>query len=208
MIISYVQRVTHITLSAVSATLGISRVCTFVPIPPGAMVLHRMSWPDEQALYYEWEAQIGADNSLVFDDEPVFVIRPDDLFGKIEHVDYFHGVMYGRVMGQMADDERDFCSADVISTLRGPVFIAVREVQRAFRRKRYVAWYRQTGWNIFVTDVKAWIESKGRYFRKRKHDPFGESVARTWGYVPAPAVAEWRAVIVPAMGAGRRATTN
>ena len=52
------------------------------------------------------------------------------------------------------------------------------------------------------TDVKAWIESKGRYFRKRKHDPFGESVARTWGYVPAPAVAEWRAVIVPALGRG------
>ena len=108
----------------------------------------------------------------------------------------------------MVDEERTFDPADVISTLRGPVFIAVREVQRAFRRKRYVAWYRQTGWNIFVTDVVAWIESSRQYFRKRKHDPFGESVGRTWGYVPAPAVAEWRAVIVPAMGAGRRATTN
>ena len=174
------------------------------------MVLQRTNWVDETALFYEKELQIGADNSLIVDHEPVFVIRPDDLFGKIEHVEHFHGVMHHvRILrSYMVDEERSFDPADVISTLRGPVFIAVREVQRAFRRKRYVAWYRQTGWNIFVTDVKAWIESKGRYFRKRKHDPFGESVARTWGYVPAPAVAEWRAVIVPAMGAGRRATTN
>ena len=172
------------------------------------MVSQRTNWVDETALFYEKELQIGADNSLIVDHEPVFVIRPDDLFGKIEHVDYFHGVMHDRVMGQMADDERDFCSADVISTLRGPVVIAVTAVQRAFRRKRYVEWYTQEVWNIFVRDVVAWIQSNGRYFRKRKHDPFGESVGRTWGYVPAPAVAEWRAVIVPAMGAGRRATTN
>ena len=89
------------------------------------MVLQRMSWRDERALFYEWDTQIGADNSLVFDDEPVFVIRPDDLFGQIERVDYFHGERHGRVVGQMADeDERDFCSADVISTLRGLVAVS------------------------------------------------------------------------------------
>ena len=117
MIISYVQRVTHIIniirnisdpKDGSGNSSNSSRVCTFVPIPPGAMVLHRMSWPDEQALFYEWEVQIGADNSLVFDNEAVFVIRPDELFGKIEHVDYFHGVVHGRVVGQMAVDDRDF----------------------------------------------------------------------------------------------------
>ena len=156
------------------------------------MVLHRMSWPAERALYYEWEAQIGADNSLVFDHEPVFVIRPDELFGKIEHVDYFTGVWHSRVVGQMAVDKRDFCSADVISTLCGPVVTAVTAVQRAFRRKRYVKWYRKTGWNIFVKDVMAWINLECRYFRKSKHDPFGESVMPTWGYVPAPALGRRR----------------
>ena len=156
----------------------------------------------------EWEAQIGADNSLVFDHEAVFVIRPDELFGKIEHVDYFHGVLHGRVVGQMAVDDRDFCSADVISTLRGPVVIAVTAVQRAFRRKRYVKWYTTTGWNLFVKDVVAWINLECRYFRKSKHDPFGESVMPTWGYVPAPAVAAWRSLIVPALGRRRRATTS
>ena len=210
MIISYCPaRNTHnIIRNGSGNSSNSSRVCTFVPIPPGAMVLHRTSWVDEQALYYEKELQIGADNSLICDHEQVFVIRPDDLFGKIEYVDYFHGVLNHFVVGHMVDDERHFNSIDVISTLRGPVKIALIKVQRAFRRKRYVKWYAQTVWNIFVTDVVDWIESKGRYFRKRKHDPFGESVARTWGYVPAPAVAEWRAVIVPAMGAGRRATTN
>ena len=104
------------------------------------MVLHRMSWPDERALYYEWEAQIGADISLVFDHEPVFVIRPDELFGQIEHVDYFQGFLHGKVLGLMKEDERSFCSDDVISTLRGPVVTAVTAVQRAFRRKRYVKW--------------------------------------------------------------------
>ena len=171
------------------------------------MVLQRMSWRDERALFYEWDTQIGADNSLVFDDEPVFVIRPDDLFGKIEYVDYFHGVMHGMVVGQMAVEERDFCSADVISTLRGPVVTAVTAVQRAFRRKRYVKWYAKTGWNIFVKDVVAWINSECRYFRKRKHDSFGES-APTWGYTPAPAVAAWRPLIVPALGRRRRATNS
>ena len=68
------------------------------------MVLHRMSWPDERALYYEWDAQIGADNSLVFDGEPVFVIRPDELFGQSERVDYFTRISHppGRVVGEMA----------------------------------------------------------------------------------------------------------
>ena len=102
------------------------------------MALHRMSWPEEVALHHDWFAQIGADNSFVWDHESVLVIRPDDLFGQIEEVDYFHGPMQNRIMGQMAVDGRDFCAADVISSMRGPVLIAVRAVQRAFRRKRYV----------------------------------------------------------------------
>lgn len=174
------------------------------------MVLHRMSWPDEQALYYEWDTQIGADNSLVFDHELVFVIRPDELFGQIERVDYFNGVLpWGRVMGQMAADDRDFSSADVISTRRGLVVTAVTAVQRAFRRKRYVQWYGESGaWNNFVTDVVAWINSKCRYFPNREHDVFGESMMPTWGYVPAPVVGEsvpYRTfIVVPALGRRRR----
>ena len=164
------------------------------------MVLHRTSWVDEQALFYEKELQIGADNSLIVDHEPVFVIRPDDLFGKIEHVDYFHGVLHGRVVGQMAVDDRDFCSADVISTLRGPVVTAVTAVQRAFRRKRYVKWYSQTVWDTFVTDVVFWLILECRYFRKSTPDPFCDSVMPTWGYVPAPAVAACCTIIVPALG--------
>jgi hypothetical protein len=175
-----------------------SRVCTFVPIPPGAMVFHRMSLEHQEALFYPWEIQLGADNSIVLDHEPVFVIRPDELFGRIEHVDYFRGIWNGRVVGHMAFDERDFCSADVISTLRGPVVTAVTAVQRAFRRKRYVKWYRKTEWNLFVKDVVAWINLKCRYFPKSKHDPFGESVMPTWGYVPTPVPD--RPLLVPALG--------
>ena len=186
-----------------------SRVCTFVSILPGAMALHRMSWAEELELHHEWYVQIGADNSLVWDHEPVLVIRPDALFGQIEEVDYFHGPLQNRIQGQMAVDGRDFCAVDVISTLRGPVFTAVKEVQRAFRRKRYVKWYTTTGWNIFVKDVVAWIHLECRYFRKRKHDPFGESVMPTWGYVPPPAVAEGRyPLLVPALGRRRPADST
>ena len=96
------------------------------------------------------------------------------------------------------DDERHFCSADVISTLCGPVVIAVRAVQRAFRRKRYVKWYTETVWDTFVEDVKFWLSLKCRYFRKSTPDPFCDSVMPTWGYVPAPAVAACGAIIVPA----------
>jgi hypothetical protein len=162
------------------------------------MVLHRMSLEHQEALFYPWEIQLGADNSIVLDHEPVFVIRPDELFGRIEHVDYFRGIWNGRVVGHMAFDERDFCSADVISTLRGPVVTAVTAVQRAFRRKRYVKWYRKTEWNLFVKDVVAWINLKCRYFPKSKHDPFGESVMPTWGYVPTPVPD--RPLLVPALG--------
>ena len=109
----------------------------------------------------------------------------------------------------MVADGRDFCSADVISIKRGPAVTAVTAVQRAFRRKRYVNWYKTTGWNIFVKDVVAWINLECRYFRKRKHDPFGESVMPTWGYVPPPAVAEDRCpIIVPALGRRRRANSS
>ena len=169
-----------------------SRVGTFVPIPLGAMVLHRMSWRSEQALFYEWDMQIGADNSLVFEHELVFVIEPDELFGQIESVDWGVG------------------SADVISTRRGLAVTAVTAVQRAFRRKRYVQWYGESGaWNNFVTDVVAWINSKCRYFRNREHDVFlCESMMPTWGYVPAPVVGESvpypTLIVVPALGRRRR----
>ena len=173
------------------------------------MVLHRMKWPDERALYYEWDAQIGADNSLVFDGEPVFVIRPDELFGQIERVDYFSRISRppGRIVGQMAEDEREFYSADVISTRRGLVVTAVTAVQRAFRRKRYVQLCKRR-WAVFVDDVVAWINSKCRYFRNRKHNVFDEGMMPTWGYVPAPVVDEsvpYRTfIIVPALGRRRR----
>ena len=108
--------------------------------------------------------------------------------------------LLGKMAGEMAVDKRNFFAHEVISTLRGPVVTAVTAVQRAFRRKRYVKWYTNTKWNIFVKDVVAWINSECRYFRKRKHDPFGESVMPTWGYVPAPAVAAWRTLIVPPLG--------
>ena len=212
MIISYVQRVTHIIniirnisdpKDGSGNSSNSSRVCTFVPIPPGAMVLHRMGWRSEQALFYEWDMQIGADNSLVLDEELVFVIRPDELFGQIERVDFipWHG---GVIEG-----DQDFSSADVISTRRGLVVTTVTAVQRAFRRKRYVQWYGESGaWNNFVTDVVAWINSKCRYFPNREHDVFGESMMPTWGYVPAPVVGEsvpYRTfIVVPALGRRRR----
>ena len=170
------------------------------------MVLHRMSWRSEQALFYEWDMQIGADNSLVFDHELVFVIRPDELFGQIERVDFipWHG-------GIIEGDE-DFSSADVISTRRGLVVTAVTAVQRAFRKKRYLKWYGETVWDTFVEDVKFWLSLKCRYFRKSTPDPFCDSVmptaGPTWGYVPAPAVAACRSLIVPALGRRRRATTS
>ena len=214
MIISYVQRVTHIIniirnisdpKDGSGNSSNSSRVCTFVPIPPGAMVLHRMSWRSEQALFYEWDMQIGADNSLVFDHELVFVIRPDELFGQIERVDlspWHSGVI---------EDDRDWSSPPgAISTRRGLVVTAVTAVQRAFRRKRYVQWYGESGaWNNFVTDVVAWINSKCRYFRNREHDVFlCESMMPTWGYVPAPVVGEsvpYRTfIVVPALGRRRR----
>ena len=104
----------------------------------------------------------------------------------------------------MMVDDRDFCSAEVISIKRGLVVFAVRAVQRAFRRKHYVKWYTTTGWNIFVKDVVAWINLECRYFRKSTPDPFCDSVMRTvgptWGYVPAPAVAACCSIIVPALG--------
>ena len=107
------------------------------------------------------------------------------------------------------DDDRPFSSADVISTRRGLVVTAVTAVQRAFRRKRYVQWYGESGaWNNFVTDVVAWINSKCRYFPNREHDVFGESMMPTWGYVPAPVVGEsvpYRTlIVVPALGRRRR----
>ena len=110
----------------------------------------------------------------------------------------------------MEVDDRDFSSADVISTQRGLVVTAVTAVQRAFRRKRYVQWYGESGaWNNFVTDVVAWINSKCRYFRNREHDVFlCESMMPTWGYVPAPVVGEsvpYRTfIVVPALGRRRR----
>ena len=78
-------------------------------------------------------------------------------------------------------------SGTIISALRGPVFRAVRRLQRAFREKRYKQWYdEQKGWDNFIDCVVAWVECKGRYFRKSKFSPF--SPTPTWGYAPASAI--------------------
>lgn len=82
----------------------------------------------------------------------------------------------------------------IISTLRGPVFRAVKRLQRAFREKRekrymrYMQRYDENeGWVDFIDCVVAWVESRGRYFRKSKFSPF--SPTPTWGYAPASAIA-------------------
>ena len=77
----------------------------------------------------------------------------------------------------------------IISTLRGPVFRAVRRLQRAFREKRYMQRYdEQGGWDNFTDCVMAWVEYKGRYFPKSKFSPFAPTP--TWGYAPASAIEE------------------
>ena len=100
----------------------------------------------------------------------------------------------------MAHDARLFCVEDVISTMRGPAFQAVRCLQRAFRRRRYLQWYRESGgWDAFVQVVVAFAECRGRRGIMRLIRKV-ESVS--WGYVPvpAPAVAEWPGICAPALG--------
>ena len=61
----------------------------------------------------------------------------------------------------------------IISTLRGPVFRAVRRLQRAFREKRYMQWYdEQEGWDNFVDCVVAWVECRGRYSQEQNFTVF------------------------------------
>ena len=107
------------------------------------------------------------------------------------------------VIGMMAHDARRFCVEGVISTMRGPAFQAVRCLQRAFRRRRYLQWYRESGgWDAFVQVVVAFAECRGRRAIMRlirKVESF--CPGPSWGYVPvpAPAVAEWPGICVPAL---------
>ena len=99
----------------------------------------------------------------------------------------------------MAHDARRFCVEGVISTMRGPAFQAVRCLQRAFRRRRCFQLYRESGgWDAFVQVVVAFAECRGRRGIMRLIRKV-ESVS--WGYVPvpAPAVAEWPGICVPAL---------
>ena len=169
--------------------------------------------PLEIHLHNQFDIHLGADHSIILYGEKVFVLRPDsfrnNLWGQIEYVDSF-GVGQPHckpIFGKMVHDERVFDVISVISTMRGPAFQAVRCLQRAFRRRRYLQWYRESGgWDAFVQVVVAFAECRGRRAIMRlirKVESF--CPGPSWGYVPvpAPAVAEWPGICVPALGTFR-----
>lgn len=142
-----------------------------------------------------------ADNSMVGPGGKVFVLKPDTwtpydtepdtLWGQIEHVDrWIPGYGY---YGRMAHDGNRYVShLQVISAVRGPGVSAVRALQRAFRKRRYILWYKREGWNRFCLDVVAFAECRHRVVRVSKINPF--SLEPSWGYHPEPAVADWCSV--------------
>ena len=118
--------------------------------------------------------------------------------GQIEWVDSFHTITPKGTLGQMVHEKREFFADEVISAIRGPGFLAVRALQRSFRRKRYVQWYGERGaWNDFINDVVAFAACRGRVVRKSKISPF--CPGPPWAYVPEPVV-HAGAICVPAMG--------
>ena len=171
--------------------------------------LENFNWKLELELHNEFGVQFGADSSIVLEKETVFVIWPDrwsrttsetyTLWGQIEIVDDFREWLGVKIFGKMAHGEREFAPCHVISTSRGPAFQAVRCLQRAFRRRRCFQLYRESGgWDAFVQVVVAFAECRGRRGIMRLIRKV-ESVS--WGYVPvpAPAVAEWPGICVPAL---------
>ena len=118
--------------------------------------------------------------------------------GQIEWVDSFHTITPKGTRGQMVHEKREFFADEVISAIRGPGFLAVRALQRSFRKKRYVQWYGESGaWDNFINDVVAFAACRGRVVRKSKISPF--CPGPPWAYVPEPVV-HAGAICVPAMG--------
>ena len=193
------------------------------PAKPGAMELRQQlyirswlenfNWKLELELHNEFGVQFGADSSIVLEKETVFVIWPDrwsrttsetyTLWGQIEIVDDFREWLGVKIFGKMAHGEREFEPCHVISTSRGPAFQAVRCLQRAFRRRRYLKWYHESGgWDGFVKEIVVFAQRRGRFLRKFKY-PF--CPGPSWGYVLEPAVAEFPdaglpGICIPALG--------
>ena len=157
-----------------------------------------LRWQLELHLHRHFGIQLGADFSIILEDEKVFVLRPDfwrnTLWGQIEYVDIFGecGEENRRkeIVGKMLHDERVFNVKNVISAVRGPALQAVRRLQRLFRKKRYFHLDRESGgWDAFVQVVVAFAQCRGRVLRKRKV----ESVCPgpSWGYVPETEILNW-----------------
>lgn len=175
--------------------------------------LEGFNWKLEHELHNEFGVQFGADSSIVLEKETVFVIWPDrwstttgetdTLWGQIEIVDDFREWLGVRIFGKMAHGEREFEPCHVISTVRGPALWAVRSLQRAFRKKRYLKWYHESGgWDGFVKEIVLFAQRRGRFLRKFKY-PF--CPGPSWGYALEPAVAEFPVaglpgICVPALG--------
>ena len=153
-------------------------------------------WELERDLFHR-DIQLGADNSIIRDHEPVFDVGKP-WWGQVEWVDRFYSISPQGTLGQMVHEKRQFFSDEVISAIRGPGFLAVRALQRSFRKKRYVQWYGESGaWDNFINDVVAFAACRGRVVRKSKISPF--CPGPPWAYVPEPVV-HAGAICVPAMG--------
>ena len=164
---------------------------------PGAMERQgRWSLERRERKLFLRNIHLGADNSIIRDYEPIFSVSAPQ-WGQIGegrwymHVEPLHRPRV--VLGP-----RWFFADEVISAIRGPGFLAVRALQRSFRRKRYVQWYNENhAWDHFIEVAQAFAVCRGRLVRKIKISPF--CPGPPWAYVPEPVV-HAGAVRAPAFG--------
>ena len=130
-------------------------------MPPRKHSLRPLSLAEEGA-YFAMEIQIGADGSLVNNDEVVFLLDYER-FGLLR-VDYFHGCNAWGVVGQAGWRGTCWLSWDrlgqaVISITGGCAVNAIRKIQQRWRMRK---------WNRMVDTVLAIARRCVRSSRKGK----------------------------------------
>ena len=101
-------------------------------------IKRRRQWLE--AATYLWTIRcpiLGRDGTMLYDHDYVYVVNHQayGFDGPLQQIDYFHGLIMGEPIAQMAEDEVDVCASDMIG-LDGMFVRCMVKMQLCFRKRR------------------------------------------------------------------------
>ena len=100
-------------------------------------IKRRRQWLEAATYLWTKGLVLGRDGTMLYDGDSVYVVN-HEVYGfddPIQEIDYFHGLIMGEPIAQMAEDEVDVCASDMIG-LDGMFVRCMVKMQLCFRKRR------------------------------------------------------------------------